>query len=177
MGRSRFMSLFVGVFLVLNLSSSAHGQEPGTKAITAWCVLSTDEAYARAICERLKKEAEKLSGIAKLGFTSGKTQRDVPGVPNASNHISTEGTLNLLFFIRGTQGATVGVSVRIVAGVDVPADDVGVAVSTPVRIVLWEQSAVAGGPVDQISKAMGNHMAGKLSDFYDWLVVEIEKQE
>ena len=174
---NRFISMVVCVVAVLSICSKAHAVEAETKAINAWCVLSTDEAYAHVICERLKKEAEKLSGIAKLDFTSGETQRDIPGVPNSGNQKPTEGTLNLMFFIRGTPGATVGMSVRILAGIDVPADDVGVAISTPVRIVLWEQSAVAGGPIDQISKAMGDHMTAKLSDFYDWLVAEIEKQE
>ena len=169
--------LLVSVVFTLSTYSRALAEDVETNAITAWCVLSTDEAYAHAICNRLKQEAEKLSGIAKLKHTSVKTQPDVPGVPNMGNQKPAEGTLNLLFFIRGTEGANPGVSVRIVAGVDVPADDVGVAVSTRVRIVLWEQSAVAGGPVDHITKAMGDHMAGKLSNFYDWLVTEIEKQE
>ncbi len=177
MMRNLFVVPLVVGILMCNFSTGLAATEGQPNVIAASCILSTDETYAHEICERLKHEAKKLTEMAGLDYFDSGKRKDVPGVPVLPEGVVSDSTISLMFFVRGTVGRNVGASVRILAAVHTLASEAELEFSTPVRIVLWEQSAVATGRADKITKAMGDHMAGKLSDFYGWLAEQSGKQQ
>ncbi len=160
-------AVLVMLIFLLGLNTAV-AQDKKFSNVASWCVLSTDADYANVLCKRLKDETRKLSATSKLGYMDLGSHEDKPGQPWRPEKATSE-TVDLVFFIRGTKGGTVSSSVQISAGIYKPAGEAGIDRGGQMRIVLWEQGAVADGPPDQISEAMGNHMTTKLVNLFEWL--------
>lgn len=181
---SIILKIFLIGFGVILAPLSANAREDvvqnfaGLDGMTTRCIISTKRKYARRMCEILVENAENFARTSNVALAHKGTKftgegedklqqmqaREVAEPGNSNTKL-----LNVEFFIRGTEGRTVGAVVRIVAFVDYDRamekpDNERANPSYPRsgRLVLWEEEAVASGPANRIGGALAAHMAKKL---------------
>ncbi len=139
--------------------------------IVGRCVVSTKRKYAVRLCTRLLRKTRELSRLHKIQLVDLGINPVETG-PAATGNTGMDNPLHLIFFVRGTDGKTVGASVRIEAtifysGAVENKNNAGLQQARKGKLVLWQEAAVASGPARKIGSALAGHMASKLDQLIE----------
>ena len=153
------------------LTIPVHGQANisnfnGLEKISARCVASTKRKIAARICGKLADAGQAYAEKSNISYNYAGINPPQMNDDDSGN----ARVLRLTFYVRGTDGKNLGVSVRIEAGVEYSAaveKDAGNAIPRSGILVLWDKSVVAEGPARKMSRIVGPYMASKMKDLFD----------
>ena len=169
-GKSNY-AMFAGVVVFGLLAgpvvrAAENGNFDGLESISAHCEISTKRKVARRLCDRLTAAAESYAQNSDISYRYAGINPPQPGQDEGSGTKE----MQLVFFVRGTNGKSPGISVRVRAGVIYKAAiESGISGATPRRgvLVLWEKAVVSQGPVRKMLGAVGPYVAKQMQELFD----------